>query len=81
MEAKVFNAPITSQFDAAGTGFGTGGTAWTSRLWAFGTNAATGSTAGDDGMVTQFTIVPEPASMLALAAGVGAIFSRRPRRR
>jgi len=71
MDIKVFGAANTTQFDAAGTGLGQGGTPWTDRLWALGVNSTTGSSSGDDGMVTQFTFIPEPTTamlLLALAA-------------
>jgi hypothetical protein len=67
IDIKVFGSAVTCQFDAAGTGVGQGGTPWTDRVWALGVNSTTGSSNGDDGMVTQFTI-PEPASALALLA-------------
>lgn len=57
MEIKVFGGASTTQFDAAGIGLGEGGTEWTDRLWAVGNpNSPTGSSGGDDGMVTQFTL-------------------------
>jgi hypothetical protein len=56
VEFKLFNGATTTQFDSAGTGIGEGGTPFTDRLWAFDANAVTGSSAGDDGYVTQFTI-------------------------
>jgi hypothetical protein len=56
VEIKIFGPAITTQFDSAGTGLGTGGTPFTDRLWAFDPNALTGSTDGDDGYVTQLTI-------------------------
>lgn len=55
VEYKVFNNSSTTQFDAAGTGAGEGGTPWVDRLWAFDPNAVSGSSDGDDGYVTQFT--------------------------
>lgn len=67
MDIKVFGSAVTTQFDAAGTGLGQGGTPWTDRVWALGVNSVSGSSNGDDGMVTQFTI-PEPASALMLLA-------------
>lgn len=81
LEVKKYSqSATTSQFDAAGTGVGVGGTPWTDRLWASGNaNAATGSSAGDDGMVTRFRlgVIPEPSSMLALGAGLAALIARR----
>jgi opacity protein-like surface antigen len=68
IDIKVFGSAVTCQFDSAGTGLGQGGTPWTDRVWAIGVNSTTGSQAGDDGMVTQFTFIPEPASALALLA-------------
>lgn len=56
VEYKVFNAANTTQFDAAGTGLGNGGLLTIDRLWAFGANATTGSSGGDDGYVTRLTI-------------------------
>jgi hypothetical protein len=56
VEYKVFNSSFTTQFDAAGTGYGEGGTPWIDRVWAFDPNATTGSSDGDDGYVTQLTI-------------------------
>jgi hypothetical protein len=56
VEIKVFGNASTTQFDAGGTGLGEGGTLWMDRLWAFDPNAVTGSSDGDDGYVTQFTI-------------------------
>lgn len=79
MEVVVHSGNITAQFDAAGTGLGLGGTAWTDRLWSFGANAVTGSSEGDDGMVTMFhmNVVPEPASLSALALGLVPFLRRR----
>lgn len=74
MEVKVF-APAygMSQLDSvATTPLGDGGTPWTSRLYAFGTDAPSGSTVGDDGMVTQFTFIPEPQIATLLVVGVGS---------
>jgi hypothetical protein len=73
MEIKVFGPAITTQFDAAGTGLGEGGTVWTDRLWAFDPNAVTGSSDGDDGYVTQFTL---GGSTPTHALSWGAIKSR-----
>jgi len=56
MEIIVRGAARTTQFDAAGTGLGRGDTEWTDRLWALNPDAPTGSSNGDDGMVTQFTL-------------------------
>lgn len=56
VEYKVFNSAFTTQFDAAGTGYGEGGTPWIDRVWAFDPNAVSGSSEGDDGYVTQLTI-------------------------
>jgi hypothetical protein len=56
VDIKVFGPAVSTQFDSAGTGLGTGGTPWTDRLWAFGVQSLTGSSEGDDGYVTQFTI-------------------------
>jgi hypothetical protein len=59
IEIKVFGPADTTQFDAAGTGLAEGGTPWTDRVWSTsGPDAATGSSGGDDGMVTQFTFAP-----------------------
>jgi len=81
MEVKVF-APAygMSQLDSvATTPLGDGGTPWTSRLYEFGTDATTGSTVGDDGMVTQFTLIPEPqaATLLTVAIGSYVLYRRR----
>jgi len=54
MEIRIPGSAFTTQFDAAGTGLGQGGTPWTDRLWAIGADSLTGSLGGDDGMVTQF---------------------------
>jgi hypothetical protein len=79
IEIKIFNSPISTQFDAAGTGLGQGGTPWTDRLWALGDpNAVTGSSGGDDGMVTQFTIIPAPGALALL--GVAGVCGARRRR-
>lgn len=56
VEYKVFNGAGTTQFDAAGTGLGNGGLSTIDRLWAFGAEATTGSSNGDDGYVTRLTI-------------------------
>ncbi len=57
IEIKVFGPASTTQFDSAGTGLGQGGTPYTDRLWALGNpNATSGSSNGDDGYVTQFTL-------------------------
>ncbi len=56
VEYKVFNNAFTTQFDAAGTGLGSGGLDTINRVWAFGADAASGSSNGDDGYVTQLTI-------------------------
>jgi len=56
VDIKVFGPASSTQFDAAGTGVGQGGTPWTDRVWALGVNSVTGSSNGDDGMVTQLTI-------------------------
>lgn len=79
MEVKVYGGNTTTQFDAAGTSIGAGGTPWTDRLWAFDANAVSGSSEGDDGMVTMFHMnaVPEPASLSALALGLIPILRRR----
>jgi hypothetical protein len=58
VDIKVFGPAISTPFDSAGTGLGEGGTPWTDRLWAFGVGSLTGTSAGDDGYVTQFTIQP-----------------------
>jgi hypothetical protein len=72
VEYKVFSAAATTQFDTAGTGYGEGGTLWVDRLWAFGAEAASGSSDGDDGYVTQFTLAAatavEPTSWGAIKA-------------
>lgn len=62
VEYKVFGPAVTTYFDAAGTGIGQGGTPWVDRLWAVGDpNAVSGSSNGDDGYVTQFTIAAATA--------------------
>ena len=62
VEYKVFGPAVTTQFDAAGTGIGQGGTPWVDRVWAVGDpNAVSGSSDGDDGYVTQFTIAAATA--------------------
>lgn len=73
VEYKVFGSAVTTQFDAAGTGLGEGGTPWVDRVWALGDpNAVSGSSDGDDGYVTQFTIAAatavEPTSWGAIKA-------------
>jgi hypothetical protein len=73
VEYKVFGPAVTTQFDAAGTGIGEGGTPWVDRVWAVGDpNAVSGSSDGDDGYVTQFTIAAatavEPTSWGAIKA-------------
>ena len=73
VEYKVFGPAVTTQFDAAGTGIGQGGTPWVDRVWAVGDpNAVSGSSDGDDGYVTQFTIAAatavEPTSWGAIKA-------------
>ena len=85
MDIKVFNSPRTTQFDSAGTDVGVGGTPYTDRLWATDVNATTGSSGGDDGYVTQFTIgaIPEPGTLAIwgvgglCAAGAAALSRRR----
>ena len=63
VEYKVFSPAYTTQFDAAGTGLGEGGTLWTDRVWAFDPNAVSGSSDGDDGYVTQITFgEPSPVT-------------------
>ena len=71
IEVKIFGPAFTTQFDSAG---------WARRrrhpldgsLFAFDPNALTGSSAGDDGYVTQFTIETatsvEPTSWGAIKA-------------
>ena len=56
VDVKIFTVATAGILDAAGTGLGQGGTAWTDRVWATNVNALTGSSDGDDGMVTQLTI-------------------------
>jgi len=56
IDVMIFGPAITGAFDAAGTGLGVGGTPWTDRVWAIGVNSLVGSSDGDDGMVTQWTI-------------------------
>lgn len=72
VEYKVFGPAVTTQFDAAGTGYGEGGTPWVDRVWAFDPNAVSGSSAGDDGYVTQFNLAAatavEPTSWGAIKA-------------
>jgi hypothetical protein len=82
LEIKKYNSTATTQLDAAGTGLGSGGTAWTDRLWAAGAGSLTGSSEGDDGMVTQFHInpVPEPGTMVAVGAGIAAFAARKRRK-
>lgn len=74
VEYKVFGPASTTQFDAAGTGLGQGGTLWTDRLWAFDPNATTGSSNGDDGYVTQFTFGPPTPVEESTWGSVKAIF-------
>ena len=56
-------------FDAAGLSVGEGGSPETDRLYAYGIGTETGVSDGDDGLVTQFTFVPEPSALLLLLAG------------
>lgn len=58
VDIKVFGLARSTSFDSAGTGLGEGGTPWTDRVWALGVESPTGTLAGDDGYVTQFTIQP-----------------------
>jgi hypothetical protein len=74
VEYKVFNGPATTQFDAAGTGLGEGGTVWVDRLWAFDPNAVTGSSNGDDGYVTQFTFGPPTPVEASTWGAIKSIF-------
>jgi hypothetical protein len=72
VDIKVFGIARTTSFDSAGTGLGEGGTPWTDRVWALGVGSLTGTLAGDDGYVTQFTI--EPGCQLTLSlAGPSAV--------
>jgi len=83
MDIKVFNVVRTTQFDSAGTGVGDGGLSSTDRLWAYGAGSLTGSSAGDDGYVTQFTIgplVPLPGAVLLGALGLSCAGWRLRRR-
>ena len=68
VEYKVFGPASTTQFDAAGTSIGEGGTPWVDRLWAGGPNAVTGVSDGDDGYVTRFRI-EAPTPVLASSWG------------
>ena len=77
VEIKVFGPAITSQFDAAGTGLGAGGTPWTDRVWALDPNAATGSSDGDDGYVTQFTVEQATAVEPTTWGNIKAAFGDR----
>ncbi len=74
VEIKTFSNATSSQFDSAGTGLGNGGTPWTDRLWAFGSNAVTGSSEGDDGYVTRFTIESATPVAAATWGGIKAAF-------
>ncbi len=56
VEYKVRSNANTTQFDSAGTGLGEGGLPSIDRLWAFGADATTGSSNGDDGYVTRITL-------------------------
>ncbi len=56
VEYKVRSNANTTQFDSAGTGLGEGGLPMIDRLWAFGADAVTGSSVGDDGYVTRITL-------------------------
>lgn len=77
IEIKIFGPASTTQFDAAGTGLGEGGTPWTDRLWAFDPNAPSGSSGGDDGYVTQFSVVSGPSPVELTSWGkIKAGFSR-----
>ena len=78
MEIILPNSVSTAQFDSAGTGLGQGGTAWTDRLYAQGSGSSTGSSGGDDGMVTKFNFVPAPGAAGLLAAA-GLVGTRRRR--
>jgi hypothetical protein len=75
IEIKVFGPASTTQFDAAGTGLGEGGTPWTDRLWAFDPNAVSGSSSGDDGYVTQFTLETATAVENSTWGGIKAMYS------
>lgn len=69
VEYKVFGPAVSTQFDAAGTGLGEGGTPWTDRVWALDPNADTGTSSGDDGYVTQFTFsAPTPVQVSSWGA-------------
>lgn len=78
LEIILPNSVRSTQFDAAGTGFALGGTAWSDRLYANGWTSATGSSTGDDGMVTKFNFVPAPGAAGLIAAG-GLVAVRRRR--
>jgi len=56
VDVRIFGPATAGILDAAGFGLGVGGTPWTDRVWATDVNAVTGSSDGDDGMVTQLTI-------------------------
>ena len=74
VDIKVFGSANTTQFDAAGTGPGQGGTPWTDRVWAIGVNSASGSSNGDDGYVTQFTLIGATPVEIQTWGGVKARF-------
>jgi len=74
MDIRVFGPVLTTMFDSAGTGQGQGGTLATDRLWAIGVDSLQGSSGGDDGYVTLFTIetpVPAPSALLLGSLGAG----------
>jgi hypothetical protein len=77
VDIKVFGPAVTSQFDAAGTGFGQGGTLWTDRVWAIDVNATTGSSDGDDGYVTQFTVEQATSVEPTSWGNIKAVFKSR----
>jgi hypothetical protein len=77
IDIKVFGPAITTQFDAAGTGLGAGGTPWTDRVWATDVNATTGSSEGDDGYVTQFTVEQATSVEPTSWGNIKAVFNNR----
>lgn len=66
-----FSAPVAlPAMDAAAPGDQT-----TSLIWGYG--GTFGTNLGSQGLITQFTIVPEPATLCALGLGLGVLLRRK----